>query len=239
MAANPKTLRVVAAHSEGACARVLEIETVDASPLTPVAGKYIIVNTGVMAGDKPVKRAYSLTSAYGPDHRARLIVKKLGPGSSALHDAALGAEFSFSGPWGKLLPEAGEPPCTLVVATDTGITTAIGLATQASTLSTCRVAEVLWLRGEGETFLDVDDVRHRIEAAGVKYVCATILPAHDPARVNDAWAHVEARVAEVGAEVVLASGDGAIIHPLRTRLAEAVREVRIECFFHNPEKKSA
>jgi len=245
MAANPKTLRIVSAHPASDSARALEIETVDGSPLAPTAGKYIIVNTGVTVGDKAIKRAYSLLPAADAPHRARLIVKRLGdgPGSNALHSAPPGTELSFSGPWGKLIPDASPeaPPRTLVIATDTGITTALGIALHARALPTCSVLEVLWFRSHDETFLDVDDVKRQVEEAGVRFVHAPILPARDPNRVTAAWEHVDARVAELGAELVVASGDGAIIHPLRTRLISAttVRDVRIECYFHNPEKKSA
>ncbi|WP_394825079.1 FAD-binding oxidoreductase [Pendulispora albinea] len=246
MAANPKTLRILASHPEGSSARALEIETIDGSPLAPTAGKYIIVNTGVVVGEKAIKRAYSLLPVPGVPHRARLLVKRLGgPGSEVMHAAPVGTELSFSGPWGKLIApghdapvsDGADAPRTLVVATDTGITTALGIALHASTLSTCRVLEVLWLRSEDETFLDVDSVEARIEQAGVRFVHAAVLPASDPNRVHTAWSHVDARVAELGAELVIASGDGAIIHPLRTRWA--LPEVRIECYFHNPEKKSA
>ncbi|HWL89105.1 MAG TPA: FAD-binding oxidoreductase [Polyangiaceae bacterium] len=237
MAANPKTLRIVAARPEGASARVLEIESVDGSALSSSSGKYIIVDTGVMSGDRPVKRAYSLIPVPESPHRARLIVKRIGEGSRALHAAPVGTELSFSGPWGKLLSAVPEAQRTLVVATDTGITTALGLVAHAETRS-CRLLEVLWLRAEDETFLEVDDVRQRVEAAGVRFLHAAIAPARAPNRLTASRAHIEARVKELGAELVLAAGDGDIVHPLRTQL-DSVRDVRIECFFHNPERKVA
>jgi len=83
------------------------------------------VNTGVVAGEKPVKRAYSLIPSKA--HRSwRAHVKQLGdgPGSNAMHAAPVGAELP-SAALGKLVPEGGVPEKTLVVATDTGITSAL------------------------------------------------------------------------------------------------------------------
>jgi ferredoxin-NADP reductase len=241
MAANPKTLRIVGARALGAATRALEIECVGGPPLAAIGGKYVIVHTGAMAGDKPIKRAYSLVSVGGHAHRAQLTVKRLGAGSDALHAAAVGTELSFSGPWGKLVPESGLDEPTLLVATDTGITAAMGVAEEhARSARGC--VEVLWLRTDDETFLDVEDVRQRVNAAGAHFVYATIPPVRSIERVAAAWSHIDGRVAELRATILIASGDGAIIHGLRDRMvgaASSVRDVRIECFFHNPEKKSA
>jgi ferredoxin-NADP reductase len=231
VAANPKTLRIVDAWAHGAATRVLEIAC-DAEPLGDVGGKYLIVNTGVVFGDKPVKRAYSLAPAAGG--RARIAVKRIGAGSEALHAAPVGTELSFSGPWGKLVPEGGLAPRTLVVATDTGVTAALGV------VETARAAavEILWLRAEDETFLDVDHVASRVAAAGsARFVHALIPGVQSPDRVAAAHRAIQARAAETAAELVIAAGDGAIVHPLTARLAPI--PVRIECFFHNPERKIA
>ena len=123
MAANPKTLRIVGARPAAPSTRVLEIECIDGSPLGSVGGKYVIVNTGVVSGEKAVKRAYSLLPVPGSAQRAHLTIKRLeGLGSNAMHAAPLGTELSFSGPWGKLVPEGGIAERALVLATDTGIT---------------------------------------------------------------------------------------------------------------------
>jgi ferredoxin-NADP reductase len=231
MAQNPKTLRILKAWAHGEATRVLEIECMT-EPFGHVGGKYVIVNTGVVSGDKPVKRAYSLAPA-GPG-RARVAVKRIGQGSEALHAAPIGTELSFSGPWGKLVPEAGLAPRTLVVATDTGITAALGVVETAPV----GVVEVLWLRADDEAFLDVDHVAERIASAGsARFVHATIPPAKAAERIASAMRLVEGRVRETGAGLVLAAGDGAVVHPLTIRLAPL--EVRIECFFHNPERKIA
>ncbi len=190
-----------------------------------------------------MKRAYSLTptgldGADGAEAtHCRLIVKKLdGPGSAALHAAPIGAEYSFSGPWGKLVSEQEAEERTLFVATDTGITSALGVAprTDAGTLT------VLWLRAHGERFFDLSRARAAVTASGARFIDAEIPPI-GAARAEAAWAHVDACVAEHAPRILLAAGDGDIVFPLKSRPfpPSTVRDVRIECFFHNPERKSA
>jgi hypothetical protein len=233
MASQPKTLRVVAAAALGSGTRTLDVECVSGEPLQPGRGKYIIMATGAMAGDRPVKRAYSLVPIPEEPARARLTIKCLGPGSTALHEAPIGTELGFSGPWGKLVPETGLEGPALVVATDTGITSALGI------VGGTGVREVLWMIASDETFLDPEDVRARIEGAGVRFVCLRIPSVGDPRRLTLAWDHVDARLAETRAAVVLAAGDGAVIDPLRERLAGRVGGFRLECFFNNPQRKIA
>ena len=244
MAQNPKVLRIVDARDLGPVTRALEVECVVGDALDAIGGKYIIVHTGLSVGDKAVKRAYSLIPIAGTSHRAELRIKRLagGVGSSALHEAPIGAELSFSGPWGKLLPESGLADRTLLVATDTGITSALGVALHARETKTRAPSEVLWLRAADERFLDLDLVRAEIEASGVRFVSTTIPAIGALGRAAAAFGHIDARIMETSAELIIATGDGAIVHPLRERHAAAhagvVRDVRIECFFHNPEKKS-
>ena len=239
----PATLRIVHAEEVAPLTRVLEIERTDGAPFVAIGGKYIILNTGaVLAEGKLAKRAYSLLPVSGAPERCRITVKRLGngPGSNALHAAAVGAELSFSGPWGKLVAEKGVDEPTLFVATDTGITSAISVAEQARAPVGYAELEVLWLRSEDETFLDVERVRERVEAAGARFLHAVIPPPRASRRVEAAWAHVHARIADRTPCVLLGAGDGDVVHPLRARFPLAstgVRDVRVECFFHNPERK--
>src|SRR5437762_14371979 len=119
MAQNPKVLEVVASRPEGPVTRVLTVAEVDGEGFRDAGGKYAIVHTGLVFGERAVKRAYSILPR--DEGQAELTVKRVGPGSSVLHEAQPGARFGFSGPWGKLVPEGGLAPSTLVVAADTGI----------------------------------------------------------------------------------------------------------------------
>src|SRR6188768_4280368 len=103
MAQSPKLLRIVAAELVGLSTRVLEIECVEGGAFDVVGGKYIIVHTGLMLGEKAVKRAYSLMPVPERAGRATIAVKRLpGLGSQAMHELPLDATLGFSGPWGKL-----------------------------------------------------------------------------------------------------------------------------------------
>jgi hypothetical protein len=246
--ASPRfTLRIVGDELIGSSTRALDVVRTDLAPWSNVRGKYVILDTGLVLPDgKAVKRAYSLTPAASGAEKAegggleasqcRLVVKRLeGPGSSALHTAPIGAEFSFSGPWGKLAAEDDAHERTLFVATDTGITSALGMATR-----DCGGGlTVLWLRAADESFFDLDRARTAIVASGARFVSATIPPVGAEERVERAWAHIDACAREIAPTILLAAGDGRIVFPLKARLQSTVRDVRIECFFHNPERKSA
>jgi len=243
MAANPKKLRVVSARFAGPMTRVLDVECVEGGAFDVVGGKYVIVHTGITVDEKAIKRAYSLMPAFGAKGRARIAVKRLsGPGSNALHEVPVGAVLGFSGPWGKLLPEGGLGERTLLVATDTGITSALGIVEEHALAGReARPLEVLWLRASDDWFFDVGDVRARVERAGVAFTTAEIPAVFGAGREEGAFRFALARARELEATHVIATGDGAIVHPLVDRLpsrAPSVKDVRIECFFRNPAKKS-
>src|SRR6478735_10718620 len=108
MAKSPKQLRIVDAQAVGASTRVLEIECVEGGAFDVVGGKYIIVHTGLVLGEKAVKRAYSLMPVRERAGHATIAVKRLsGLGSQLMHTVAVGTTLGFSGPWGKLIPELG------------------------------------------------------------------------------------------------------------------------------------
>ena len=242
MASPRSCLRVVGTEQIGPATRALDVVRTDGAPWSNVRGKYVILDTGLVLPDgKAVKRAYSLTPltpGEGDASHARLVIKRIGdgPGSGALHTAPIGAEFSFSGPWGKLVPEGGIDETVLFVATDTGITSALGVALRGEGAR----LTVLWLRAADESFYDLALVREAIALSGARFLTATIPSLRAPDRAVAAWAHVDACVAEHGPRVVLAAGDGEIVFPLKERSfpGTTVRDVRIECFFHNPERKS-
>ncbi len=234
MAANPKVLRIVGARTLGERTRALAVESTEGGAFERAGGKYVILHTGVVVEERPIKRAYSLVPVEGAPQVYEIVVKLLdGPGSRAMHGAPVGSELGYSGPWGRLVPEGGLAPRTLFVATDTGITSALGIVEQHAPQG----AEVLWLREADDPFLDVDMVRARVERAGARLVPAAIPEVSAPQRPAAAHALVEARLRELSPALVVATGDGSVVHPLVGRLRPV--EVRIECYFHNPEKKSA
>jgi ferredoxin-NADP reductase len=240
--AKRKQLRVVASQALGEATHALDIECTSGEPLQAMGGKYIILDTGLIVDDKPVKRSYTLVPLPGRAGQARMIIKRLGAGSQVLHRAAVGATFAFSGPWGKLTPEGGLAARTLVVATDTGITSALGLSEQRALDGATAELAVLWLRAADERFLDDADVAAQLARAGVSLHVAALPPVGDAARLPLAWHAIDEHARSHGATLVIATGDGAVVYPLRAALpgrVASVVEVRLECFFHNPERAAS
>jgi hypothetical protein len=94
----------------------------------------------------------------------------------------------------------------------------------------------LWLRAANDPFLSDTMVRAAVEASGARFEVVDIADVDDLARAEEAFRVIDERIEATAPDVVVATGDGAIVHPLRSRLEG--RDVRIECFFRNPEKKS-
>jgi Oxidoreductase FAD-binding domain len=212
--------------------RILELEP--DTRLDFVGGQYLIFNSGIQLGDgKLAKRAYSIVSADSRQERLVLAVRRLdGPGSRWMHARSVGDVLPFSGPWGKWLADDARPRRTLVLATDTGVTAALGLIRGQAFVPQRPTTELWWLvEGDGY-FLP----QAFVEAAlpeGVRFRRAVVPPVDHPERLAAAEA-VAKQLA--GFESVFLVGDGALLYPLRDRVFGG--EARIECFFNNPAKKS-
>lgn len=248
--AEQRTAVLEAAREIGAHTRLLQFAM--EAPLSFSGGQYIIVHTGIeIAGGKTAKRAYSMLSGDREQHRFELAVRRVGegPGSNMMHRLTVGSELSFTGPWGKLGPGSRpEAPTAsglaLVVATDTGITAAMGLLNSVAFQPYMAEADVYWLLESDQYFLTVDFVRERIQGRCRNFV---VRPAPT---VNSSYrkAWIEAFVEEMAdrqASVsrhrsAFLSGDGMVLFPLRERLVESgIEDVRIETFFNHQEKKAA
>lgn len=241
--ANPRRVRLLAAENLSSGARLLTFEA-PGEPLGFVGGQYLIFDTGLLREDgKAVKRAYSLLSADSAQQRFQIAVQRLprGPGSRFFHDAQPGLELSCSGPWGKFLPDDARPRPTLLVATDTGITAALGLARGRSFAPQGKAARLLWLRDPQAEFLPDALVRDACAELGLQVAIEAIPPPGHSERVALSLAAGELAAAAARPQSVFLSGDGAIIYPLRAALAAAgVDEtaIRLEAFFNNPQRKA-
>jgi ferredoxin-NADP reductase len=212
--------------------RILELEP--AEQLDFVGGQYLIVNSGITLPDgKLAKRAYSILSSDARQERIVLAVRRLeGPGSRWMHARAVGDVLPFSGPWGKFLADDARPRRTLVLATDTGVTAALGLIRGRAFAPQHETAELVWLV-EGDGYFLPEAFVEAALPAGVRFRRVTVPPVGHAERP----AAAEAVAAELrGFESVFLAGDGALLYPLRDRWFGG--EARIECFFNNPAKKS-
>lgn len=241
----PKLARVVSTRSAGARTRILELALEDGAPFGFRGGQYAIVNTGaVLASGAPAKRAYSFFSDDREQSRVQVAVKRLddGPGSNALHRAEVGATFAFSGPWGKSYPDESTGSPSLLFASDTGITAAIGLARSAAFAPHAHAATLVWYVPPEHEFLSESFVRDVVAKAGVALSIERGLAVGHPERVLHAEAAIARHVAERGApKSAFLSGDGLLVYAVRAQLvALGMNEAqgKLEAFFNNPARKA-
>jgi ferredoxin-NADP reductase len=237
-----KTAKVALVENLGPKARRLVLE-MDGPPLGFAGGQYVIVDSGIsLPGGKIAKRAYSIASADAEQTRFELAVRKLeaGPGSHYMHDLAVGATVKFSGPWGKLVAgEADLADATLVVATDTGITAALGLVQSQAFRSRLATTTLVWFRESDEDFVSESFARARVPSACAGFRVEDFPPVGHPERALVARDLVRGYG---GLARAFLSGDGDVITAMSGALVEgglAEPRIAVECFFNNPAKKAA
>jgi ferredoxin-NADP reductase len=242
--AAPRFARITAATAPGPDCRLLELEMMD-EPLGFAGGQYVIVDSGlVLPNGKAAKRAYSILGADRDQARFQLAVKRIpgGPGSGFLHEAAVGSTIRFSGPWGKLGPGASATGASLVLATDTGVTAALGLLQAAGFAPLLPATTFLWLRTSTSYFLPDDLVRARLPEGLARAAIEVLPPIDHPERI--AW--VRRRLSDLlqpgrlGQAFI--AGDGAVNYALLDDLVAAgVPATRdsVESFFNMPKKSAA
>ena len=241
----PKSLRITGARDLTDDTRLVDVAMADGTPLGFRGGQYLIVNTGVVLPDgKAVKRAYSLLSSDAAQDQAQIAVLRLdaGPGSRAMHEAKVGTELSFSGPWGKMYPEPGAGGRSLVLATDTGITAALGLVTSQAFAPLAAESDVVWYAPSDAYFVTLAHVRQRLLGSPVRLTAAPALPVGHPERLHHARAAIERVLAGAVPSQLYAAGDGALVHPIRDALVLCGvpdASARLEAFFNNPARKAA
>jgi ferredoxin-NADP reductase len=245
----PKTARLIAAETVGPRARRLAFEMTDPVELGFVGGQYIIIDTGmVLASGRLAKRAYSIASADADQKHFELVARRIDGGvcSNYLHDLDLGSVLTFSGPWGKFLPDVAAPiGATWVVATDTGITAALGLLGAAAFRERLPQTTLLWLSPSADDFVSDAFVRQRAKQAGAggglrDIRVGALPPVHHPERIQAGLTHFEALRRSATPKRVYLAGDGALLYPFANALALAglaESQVAIESFFNVPVKK--
>jgi ferredoxin-NADP reductase len=240
--ATQKTARVHESVEVAADARLVTL--VPSERLDFVGGQYLIVNSGVTLPDgKLAKRAYSIVSPDAQQERVTLLVKRIGdgPGSSFMHRLRAGDEVPFSGPWGKFLADDARPRrATWVIASDTAITAALGLLAGRAFLPQVARAELVWLVESERYFAPDELVRPRLPH-GLRWRRVPLPAVAHPERVAAALGELERMLAGGAPESAFLAGDGDVVYPLRERLVRAGVDdgnIRVECFFNNPAKKS-
>jgi ferredoxin-NADP reductase len=252
--AQHKTAKLVTAQHLGVNARLLEFAVEEDLGFT--GGQYVIVNTGIPIADgKTAKRAYSILSSDAEQRRFEIAVRQIGegPGSCYMHELAVGSEIVFSGPWGKYLPpdssasvspaaveRAAQP--TAVIATDTGITAAMGLLSSTKFTPYRERTALTWICESDNYFLPESFVRDRISQFRGTF---DVIHVSTEANRRENWLQANknamvGRIREQKPQTLFLSGDGLILAELRDAVLEKTPEVEIrtESFFHHEELKS-
>ncbi len=245
MVAVQRTARVLSSTLVGVGTRHLTFKMVDGGPLGFIGGQYVIIDSGlVLTSGKLAKRAYSVLSADSDQARFEIAVIRIpeGPCSGYMHDLAPGAEVRFSGPWGKLFPAESAGGSTLVLATDTGVTAAVGLVRSQRFAPLRSACTFVWLRTSAGYFLPDDFVTSRLPE-GLRETRLAVLPSiGHPERIpicQQLMREVQGR-APLGQAFI--AGDGLVNYALLDDLVAAgVPATRdsVESFFNMPKKSAA
>lgn len=207
-------------------------------------GQYIIVNTGIeLAGGKLAKRAYSILSSDDYQREFQIAVRRIGagPGSNFMHRIEVGAELTFSGPWGKFVCNDESAGPRLVFSTDTGITAALGLLQGLGSRPLAGATEALWLIESDDYFLPPAFVRGLLRGRCRNFGVDAAREVGDATRVGGALAILKRSLEATPPSTAFLAGDGAVIYPVRERLIAAgvqKENIRMEAFFNNPERKA-
>jgi len=237
-----KLAKVVRAESLGPDTRLVELRAEE--PLAFTGGQYVIVDTGLrLPGGKAVKRAYSLLGPDGAQPCFELAVKRIpgGPGSGFMHELREKSAVRFSGPWGRLCPPVDARGKTLVLATDTGVTAALGLVRSERFRTPGAKTLFVWLRVASEGFLPDAWVRERVPATCGAVRIEPLPPMGHPERVPHARGLLREIAARVALERAFLAGDGDVNYALLpdlVALGVAATKDNLESFFNMP-KKSA
>lgn len=240
-----RVARIAGVANLNANTRLLDLSLPQGDSLGFVGGQYIIVNTGVpLPGGKLAKRAYSILSSDAEQGKFQIAVKRVGsgPGSNHMHTAPLNTDIPFSGPWGQYLPDDALPrKSTWILATDTGITAALGLVRGTRFAPQRPNARLIWFVESKDYFIPEAFIEEVISSHCREFQIEVIPPVNHAGRLGCARSFLHQKLEEMGRpDTVFLSGDGAVLYPFREDLlSEGLSEgqIRMECFFNNPFRK--
>ena len=242
--ANPKAARIERSEPINPETKLLTLAMPAGEPLGFTGGQYVIVNTNIpLPGGKIAKRAYSILSSDADQAKFQIAVKKVGtgPGSNYMHETSPGAELPFSGPWGQFLSDDATASPALVLATDTGITAALGLLQGGKLSSGKEKIRLVWMSESSDYFLPQGFIKERIPASA-RFDLAAVPSVNHAQRLEKALDAFKQTLYDGMPASVFLSGDGALLYPFRDELMArglAEKQIKIECFFNNPFKKIA
>lgn len=208
-----------------------------------VAGKYIIVDTGLLLADGKIrKRAYTLVSFDAEAKVFEIAVRHVGVATEFLHALTPGQELRFSGPWGKYLPHEPDVAEKIwVVATDTGITAALGLLQDDELKSRPGSVELVWWLDSPDYFLPKGFVEEKIGTGLKSFEVIAARAIGDVERVVEGQRWMAERLERERPSRVYLSGDGLVVLPWMEMLIAAGvpgDRIHIETFFNHAKSKA-
>jgi len=241
--AQPRVARLVKAEHLGAQARLLRFALAEGE-IGFAGGQYIIVNTGI-----------ELASASSPSARIRFSPAmtisasfRLQYGESAKVRAELHAsDRSRRGT--DVQRAVGQVRYQrriagghrLVLATDTGITAALGLLQGLGSRPLADDTTAVWFVESEDYFLSSSFVRHSLAGLCQNLAVVAAPEIADTARIGRAAQNAGTFARINSAVTAFPRGDGAVIYPLREKLVAAGTQkenIHLEAFFNNPERKA-
>jgi ferredoxin-NADP reductase len=236
----PKVAVVQQSSRVGADAHFLQLQAEE--PLGFVGGQYLIVDSGlVLDNGKAAKRAYSPLSADTEQRRFELLVKRIPGGlcSDFMHGLEVGDSVRFSGPWGKFVAPEAASGRTLVLATDTGVTAALGLLGSTRFRALVPSTLFLWLRVDGADFVSDSFVQDRVPRGCAELRTQAFPPVNHPERLPVARSLLAPVFSANPLAHAFVCGDGVINYGLMEDFAAHgvnVSRDNVESFFNMPKK---
>jgi len=192
---------------------------IDPLELGFIGGQYVIVNSGIRLPNGSMgKRAYSIASADADQTHFDLIVRRIpeGVGSHFIHGLKPGEVFEFSGPWGKFLPPNNNQTAkALVIATDTGLTAALGLIRGTRFVSFLPKTKFIWLVESENYFIPFSQVREWIPSTISEWRWILSPAVGDPGRLQFCRHELEQIINQNSFDLIYMSGDGFVIETLK------------------------
>lgn len=251
-------LRLVSREALGELSR-LRFELIEDGPLGFRGGQFVFIDTGLELDEpepgKTKRRAYSIASSDRNQVEFEVLVQDVarlensgrGLASEAFCGRGpdvieLGAERSFSGPWGKFVgDELHDSESRLIVATDNGLSAALGFLRSSEQEDRLASIEFIWLHTECAACLAPDQLRRMLPDGLAAFDSIGCPPVGSEQRGEFASREL---LKHLGGEPldhlrsVWLVGDGAVVVPLSTGLVEAGLDAnalrRVECFFNAP-----
>lgn len=241
-----KFLKLVHKENISASSDLYRFERSDGSAFEFVGGQYVILNLGNDIDGKSIKRAYSILSSDSKTDSFQICVKRLGTGkaSSILPKLELGAELEYSGPWGKFVgdPTWPTPGFSLILATDTGITSLAGLLLSKKFSERLDSTITVWFKTKEEDFLSEKVLKNLLSGISNFPNIFQIPSISDPDRISTVLEILKSILGDCTVpENAFLSGDGNILREVRSeliRLGTLESRIGMEAFFNTQRNPS-